>query len=71
MNLWEYMEGYDRELDENEFDARLWEAIHEPGFSFGDEFTYFCMAYGFADAHEFLQTIRRKKTMGKIIIKEF
>ena len=38
MDIYEYMEGYDREFDENEFDARLWAAMNEPDFEMDDIF---------------------------------
>ena len=41
MDIYEFMEGYDREFDENEFDARLWEAMNEQDFELDDVFEEF------------------------------
>lgn len=64
MNIWSHMEGYDRELDENEFDQKLWDAIREEDFEFDEQFEDYLHAYGFNNVHDFLKVIRRKKTMG-------
>ena len=64
MNIWSHMEGYDRELDENEFDQKLWDAIREEEFEFDEQFEDYLHAYGFDNVHSFLKVVRRKKTMG-------
>ena len=64
MNIWSHMEGYDRELDENEFDQKLWDAIREEEFEFDEQFEDYLHAYGFNNVHDFLKVVRRKKTMG-------
>ena len=64
MNIWSHMEGYDRELDENEFDQKLWDAIREEEFEFDEQFEDYLHAYGFNNVHDFLKVIRRKKMMG-------
>ena len=66
MDIYEYMEGYDREFDENEFDARLSAAMNEPDFEMDDIFEDFLHEYGIANAHEFLKQLRIKKGMGLI-----
>ena len=45
MNIWSHMEGYDRELDENEFDQKLWDAIREEEFEFDEQFEDYLHAY--------------------------
>lgn len=64
MDIYEYMEGYDREFDENEFDARLWAAMNEPDFEMDDIFEDFLHEYGIANAHEFLKQLRIKRGWG-------
>ena len=66
MDIYEFMEGYDREFDENEFDARLWEAMNEQDFELDDVFEEFLHEYGIANTHEFLKQLRIKKQAGLI-----
>ena len=66
MDIYDYMEGYDREFDENEFDTRLWAAMNEPDFELNDVFEDFLHEYGIANTHEFLKQLRIKKGMGVI-----
>lgn len=66
MDIYEYMEGYDREFDENEFDAKLWEAMNEPDFELDESFEDFLHEYGIANTQEFLRTLRVKMQLGKI-----
>ncbi len=61
MEFREYMEGYDRSFDQKEFDDRLWEAMQDDDFEFGEDFEYFLREYGISDTHEFLKTIRMRK----------
>lgn len=65
MNIYEYMEGYDRSFDEDEFDARVWELIQDENFEFDEIFDSFLRDYGIDNLHDFLKTIRRKKQLGK------
>ena len=66
MDIYEFMEGYDREFDEDEFDARLWEAMNESDFELNDEFEAFLHEYGIANTHEFLKQLRIKRNLGRI-----
>lgn len=66
MDIYEFMEGYDREFDENEFDARLWEAMNQPEFELDDVFEEFLHEYGIANTHEFLKMLRTKMKLGRI-----
>lgn len=66
MDIYEYMEGYDREFDESEFDARLWEAMNQPDFELDDAFEDYLREYGIANTHEFLKLLRIKMRMGGI-----
>ena len=66
MNIYEYMEGFDRSFDEDEFDARVWELIQEENFEFDDQFEFFLRDYGIENLHDFLKTIRAKKKLGKL-----
>lgn len=65
MDIREYMEGYDREFDKEEFENRLWEAMQEDDFEFNEEFDDFCKEYGIFNIHEFLRGLRLKKKMKK------
>jgi hypothetical protein len=65
MNIYDYMKGFDRSFDEDEFDARVWELIQEENFEFDDNFEHFLKDYGIDNLHEFLKAIRRKKSLGK------
>lgn len=65
MSIYEYMRGFDRSFDEDEFDARVWELIQEEDFEFDENFEHFLRDYGIDNLHDFLKTIRRKKQMGK------
>lgn len=60
MDIWDYMEGYDRELDGDVFDMKLWEAMQEEEFELDDEFENYCRVYGINDIHAFLRGIRIK-----------
>lgn len=64
MGIYEYMEGFDRSFDEDEFDARVWELIQEDGFEFDEEFEHYLRDYGIENLHDFLKIIRRKKNKG-------
>ena len=66
MDIYEFMEGYDREFDEDEFDARLWEAMNEPEFELNDEFDEFLHEYGIANTHAFLKQLRLKRNLRRI-----
>ncbi|WP_066712941.1 hypothetical protein [Clostridium sp. Marseille-P299] len=65
MKLQEYMEGYDRSFDEDEFDERLWEFMQSDEFEFGEEFEFFLRDYGINDTHDFLKIIRLKQQLKK------
>ncbi len=67
MNIWAFMEGYDRELDEDEFDQRLWDFMVGDEFEFNGQFEEFLKSYGLKDAHEFLRIIRNKKRNGIVV----
>lgn len=67
MDIWAYMEGYDRELDEDEFDQRLWSYMKSDEFEFNGAFGEFLKSYGLNDTHEFLRIIRTKKKTGIIV----
>lgn len=64
MNIYEYMEGYDRSFDEDEFDGRVWELIQEENFDFDEDFEHFLRDYGIENLHDFLKIIRMKKKKG-------
>ena len=66
MDIYEFMEGYDREFDEDEFDAKVWEAMNDPDFDLDDVFLEFLHEYGIANTHEFLKQLRIKKKLGRI-----
>ena len=67
MNVWSYMEGYDREFDEDEFDQRLWNYMRTEEFEFNGQYEDFLKSYGLKDTHEFLRIIRAKKKSGIIV----
>lgn len=66
MDVWEYMEGYDREFDGDKFDMKLWEAMQEKDFEFNDEFEEYCREQGIYDIHVFLQGVRVKRRFWKL-----
>lgn len=66
MNIYEYMEGYDRSFDEDEFDKRVWEYIQQEDFEFDEDFGHFLRDYGIENLHDFLKTIRLKKQLKRI-----
>ncbi|MDD5937150.1 MAG: hypothetical protein PUC65_16555 [Clostridiales bacterium] len=61
MNIYDFMEGYDRSFDEDEFDARVWSFMQEEDFEFSEDFEHFLRGYGFDDLHQFLKVIREKR----------
>lgn len=63
MDIREYMEGYDRTFDAEEFDERLWQTMQENDFEFSDEFEDFCHEYGIVNIHDFLRVLRIKKQL--------
>lgn len=63
MDIREYMEGYDREFDGDEFDKKLWEAMQEEDFEFDEGFEEYCKGYGIFDIHAFLREIRMKRKL--------
>lgn len=63
MNIREYMEGYDRSFDEEEFDNRVWEYMQREDFEFTEDFEYFLRDYGIDNVHEFLKMIRVKQQL--------
>ena len=67
MRIYEYMEGYDRSFDEDEFDTRVWELIQEEDFEFDEELDHFLRDYGIENLHDFLKIIRKKKNQGKMV----
>ena len=67
MSIWTYMEGYDRELDEDEFDQKLWDYMRSDEFEFNGAYEEFIKSYGLSDTHEFLRIIRSKKRNGIIV----
>lgn len=66
MNVYDFMEGYDRSFEEDEFDTRLWEFVQREDFECTEEFNYFLHDYGIDDFHEFLKIIRWKKNMNRM-----
>lgn len=64
MNVYDYMEGFDRSFDQNEFDARLWEYVQDENFENSEEFEYFLREYGISGFHEFMKIIRMKRERG-------
>ena len=61
-DIWDFMAGYDRELNEDEFEDRLWEAINDEYCDLDDRLDDFCKAYGYRDIHDFLRKVRIKKS---------
>ena len=66
MNIYEYMEGYDRSFDEDEFDKRVWEYIQQEEIEDTEEFQHFLRGYGIDNLHDFLKIIRFKRQIKKI-----
>lgn len=66
IDVYEFMEGYDRSFDEDEFDARVWELMQREDFEFNEDFEQFVRNYGFENVHEFLKVIRLKKNLRKL-----
>ena len=66
MDIYEYMEGFDRTFDEDEFDQRIWEYMQEDQFEFGEEFEDFLKEYGITNVHDFLKTIRIKQNLKRL-----
>lgn len=63
MNIRDYMEGYDRSFDEDEFDDRVWEFMQQEDFEFTEDFEFFLRDYGINNAHDFLKMIRVKQQL--------
>lgn len=63
MDIREYMDGYDREFDQNEFDQKLWEAMQEDDFEFSEDFEVFCKEYGIFNIHDYLRMLRIKRKL--------
>lgn len=61
MDINEYMEGYDRSFDEDEFDSRIWEYMQQEDFDLTEEFENFLKEYSIENVHQFLKIIRMKK----------
>ncbi|WP_029502958.1 hypothetical protein [Lachnoclostridium phytofermentans] len=61
MDINEYMEGYDRSFDEDEFDLRIWEYMQQEDFELTEEFENFLKEYSIENVHQFLKIIRMKK----------
>lgn len=66
MNIYDYMEGYDRSFDEDEFDGMVWEYMQQENFEFTEDLEHFLREYGIDNLHDFLKTIRIKKQMKRI-----
>ncbi len=67
MDIYEYMEGYDRAFDEDEFDLRIWEYMQQEDFELTEEFENFLKEYSIESVHEFLKIIRIKKMRNKLL----
>lgn len=65
LNIYNYMEGYDRSFDEDEFDKRVWEYIQQEDTEFGEELEVFLRDYGIDNLHSFLKIIRLKKEQNR------
>ena len=61
MDINEYMDGYDRSFDEDEFDLRIWEYMQQEDFELTEEFENFLKEYSIENVHQFLKIIRMKK----------
>ncbi len=61
MDIYEYMEGYDRSFEEDEFDFRVWEYMQREDFELTEDFEDFLKEYSIESTHEFLKTIRMKQ----------
>lgn len=61
MDINEYMEGYDRSFDEDEFDLRIWEYMQQEDFELTEVFENFLKEYSIENVHQFLKIIRMKK----------
>ncbi|ABX44031.1 hypothetical protein [Lachnoclostridium phytofermentans] len=66
MNIYEYMEGYDRSFEEDEFDLRVWEYMQQEDFELNEDFENFLKEYSIENTHEFLKVIRIKQKMKKL-----
>lgn len=67
MDIYEYMEGYDRSFDEDEFDLRVWEYMQQEDFEMNEEFENFLKEYSIENVHQFLKVIRMKKNRKKFL----
>lgn len=67
MDIYEYMEGYDRSFDEDEFDLRVWEYMQQEDFEMNEEFENFLKEYSIENVHQFLKVIRIKKNRKKFL----
>lgn len=63
MDIRDYMEGYDRSFDEEDFDQKVWEFMQEEEFEFSEDFEFFLKDYGINNVHEFLKVIRIKQQL--------
>ncbi|HCL02757.1 MAG TPA: hypothetical protein DHW61_10165 [Lachnoclostridium phytofermentans] len=61
MDIYEYMEGYDRSFDEDEFDLRVWEYMQQEDFELTENFENFLKEYSIENTHQFLKVIRMKQ----------
>lgn len=67
MDIYEFMEGYDRSFDEDEFDLRVWEYMQQEDFEITEEFENFLKEYSIDNVHQFLKVIRMKKNRKNIL----
>lgn len=66
MDIYEFMEGYDRSFEEDEFDLRVWEYMQREDFELNEDFENFLKEYSIENTHQFLKVIRMKQKMKKL-----